>query len=58
VPVQVWQGDVDVNVPMAHAERQAAAIPDAILHIAPGEGHLMAVDHFDEILRELLSSRS
>ena len=58
VPVQVWQGDVDVNVPVAHAERQAAAIPDAVLHIAPGEGHLMAVAHFDEILRELLGSRS
>ena len=58
VPVQVWQGDVDVNVPLAHAERQAAAIPDGILHIAPGEGHLMSVNNVDEILRELLGSRS
>ncbi len=56
VPVQVWQGDADVNVPVAHAERQAAAIPGAVLHILPGEGHLMYVDHFDEILRELIAS--
>jgi pimeloyl-ACP methyl ester carboxylesterase len=58
VPVQVWQGNADVNVPVAHAERLAAAIPGAILHIAPDEGHLMSVDHVDEILRELLDSRS
>jgi pimeloyl-ACP methyl ester carboxylesterase len=57
VPVQVWQGDVDVNVPVAHAERQAAAIPGAVLHIVPGEGHLMSIDHFEEILRDLVSVR-
>jgi hypothetical protein len=39
-----------------HAERQAAAIPGAVLHLVPGEGHLMFVDHFKEILRELLDS--
>ncbi|GBG39131.1 alpha/beta fold hydrolase [Mycobacterium montefiorense] len=58
VPVQVWQGDVDVNVPVAHALRQAAAIPGATLHVVPGEGHLMFVDHFEEILRELLDSKT
>ncbi|BBY20341.1 hypothetical protein MSTO_05460 [Mycobacterium stomatepiae] len=58
VPVQVWQGDVGVNVPVAHAERQAAAIPGAVLHMVPGEGHLMSFDHFEEILRELLASRN
>lgn len=58
VPVQVWQGDVDVNVPVAHAERQAAAIPGAVLHMVPGEGHLMSFDHLEEILRELLASRN
>jgi pimeloyl-ACP methyl ester carboxylesterase len=56
VPVQVWQGDVDVNVPVAHAVRQAEAIPGSVLRIVPGEGHLMFVDHFEEILRELLGS--
>jgi pimeloyl-ACP methyl ester carboxylesterase len=44
VPVQVWQGDADANVPVAHAERQAAAIPGAVLHLVPGHGHLMFVD--------------
>ena len=58
VPVQVWQGDADVNVPVVHAERQSAAIPGAVLHVVPGEGHLMFVDHLEEILRELLASRT
>jgi pimeloyl-ACP methyl ester carboxylesterase len=58
VPVQVWQGDADVNVPVVHAQRQSAAIPGAVLHVVPGEGHLMFVDHLEEILRELLASRT
>lgn len=58
VPVQVWQGNADRNVPVAHAERQAAAIPRAVLHLVPGEGHVVFVDHFEEILRELLGSRT
>jgi pimeloyl-ACP methyl ester carboxylesterase len=57
VPVHVWHADQDVNVPVAHGERQAAAIPGAVLHLLPGEGHLASVDHMDEILRELLASR-
>jgi pimeloyl-ACP methyl ester carboxylesterase len=58
VPVQVWQGDADVNVPVVHAERLSAAIPGAVLHVVPGEGHLVFVDHLEEILRELLASRT
>jgi pimeloyl-ACP methyl ester carboxylesterase len=56
VPVHVWQGDADVNVPLAHAERQAAAIPGAVLRILPGEGHLMYLEHFDQILSELIAA--
>jgi pimeloyl-ACP methyl ester carboxylesterase len=58
VPVQVWHGDVDANVPVVHAELQSAAIPGAVLHVVPGEGHLVFVDHLEEILRELLASRT
>jgi pimeloyl-ACP methyl ester carboxylesterase len=58
VPVHVWQAEADVNVPAEHARRQAAAIPGAVLHLLPDEGHLMAIDHMDEILRELLASRA
>jgi pimeloyl-ACP methyl ester carboxylesterase len=55
VPVHVWQGDADINVPPAHASLQADRIPGAVLHTFPGEGHLMFVDHIEEILRALLS---
>jgi pimeloyl-ACP methyl ester carboxylesterase len=56
LPVHVWQADEDVNVPAAHAERQAAAIPGAVLHLLQGEAHLMVVDHLHEILRDLLAA--
>ncbi len=44
-PVHVWQAEADVNVPAEHARRLAAAIPGAVLHLLPDEGHLMAIDH-------------
>ena len=56
MPVHVWHAERDVNVPVEHARRQAAAIPGAVLHVVPDEGHLMAIDHMAEILRELLAS--
>ena len=51
VPVHLWQGDRDRNVPAAHARLQAGRIPGAILHECPGEGHMLVVDHVEEILR-------
>lgn len=51
VPVHLWQGDVDRNVPAAHARMQAQQIPGAVLHECLGEGHLLVVDHQAEILR-------
>ena len=51
VPVHFWQGDADVNVPAAHAARQAERIPGAVLHEWPGEGHMAALDHLEDILR-------
>ncbi len=51
VPVHVWHGDVDRNVPLSHGRYQATAIPGAVLHECPGEGHLLVADHMEEILR-------
>jgi pimeloyl-ACP methyl ester carboxylesterase len=53
VPVQLWQGDADKNVPMAHARLMSAAIPGAVLHEVPGEGHMMSLDRTGEILSTL-----
>ena len=49
VPVHLWQGDQDKNVPVAMGERMAAEIPNAKLHQCPGEGHLLVIKHWPEI---------
>jgi pimeloyl-ACP methyl ester carboxylesterase len=51
VPVHVWHGDADRNVPFGHGRIQAGRIPGARFHECPGEGHLLVVDHMEEILR-------
>ena len=51
VPVHIWQGDVDANVPVSHGKGLAARIPKATLHLCPGEGHMLFMDHAPEILR-------
>jgi pimeloyl-ACP methyl ester carboxylesterase len=50
VPVHVWQGAADRNVPEAHGRYQAGAIPNATLHFFPDEGHFLVVDRIQEIL--------
>jgi pimeloyl-ACP methyl ester carboxylesterase len=56
VPVHLWQGDADVNVPPSHATLQHERIPGSTLHWLPGEGHLYCVDHFGEIVETLLAA--
>jgi pimeloyl-ACP methyl ester carboxylesterase len=53
--VQIWQGDLDKNVPVSHGHRQAEAIPAANLHLCPGEGHWLLVDHMAEVLTAVAS---
>jgi pimeloyl-ACP methyl ester carboxylesterase len=49
IPVHIWQGDADRNVPPHHARLLHDAIPGSVLHEFAGEGHLMAFDHFEDI---------
>jgi pimeloyl-ACP methyl ester carboxylesterase len=51
VPVNFWHGDEDRNVPISHGRLQAERIPEARMHECPGEGHMLVVDHLEEILR-------
>jgi pimeloyl-ACP methyl ester carboxylesterase len=50
MPVHIWHGDLDRNVPVAHAYHEATTIPSATLHLCAGEGHWLLVDHMAEVL--------
>jgi pimeloyl-ACP methyl ester carboxylesterase len=56
VPAHVWHGDADKSVPFAHGKAMAERIPGAQFHECPGEGHLLMVTHFEEILRTVTAT--
>jgi pimeloyl-ACP methyl ester carboxylesterase len=53
VPVHIWHGDADRNVPVANGAYQADHIRGAAFHLQPGEGHWLLIDHFREVLEPL-----
>ncbi len=53
--VHLWQGEVDVNVPVSMGRYQANAIPNCQATFYPGEGHFALVDRMEEILGALVS---
>jgi pimeloyl-ACP methyl ester carboxylesterase len=55
VPVDIWQGGADRNVPSHHARLLHEAIPGSELHWFEDEGHFMVLDHFEEICKVLTS---
>lgn len=56
VRVDLWWGDNDLAIPLEHGQKLADALPDAKLHVFPGEGHFSVIfDRADEIFRELAS---
>jgi pimeloyl-ACP methyl ester carboxylesterase len=56
IPVHIWQGDTDRNVPPQHARLLHDAIPGSLLHHVAGEGHFMAFDHLEEIAARLTAT--
>ncbi len=56
VPVHLWHGDADRNVVIGHGRFMARRIPGASLHECPGEGHLLYVNHVEEVLRTVTSA--
>jgi pimeloyl-ACP methyl ester carboxylesterase len=55
VPAFVWQGDLDLMVPVAHGRWLAGNLAAATAHLLTGEGHLsIAAGRIDEILAELV----
>lgn len=50
VPVDLWHGSDDRQTPLSYARRLKDEIPDACLRELPGEGHLLLLDHWQEML--------
>ncbi len=53
-PVDLWYGSRDTTAPPAFGEWWAEALPDATLHVFPGEGHLIALTRWSAILTALI----
>jgi len=50
LPVHIWQGDDDTVVPPERSEDLAEALPNAVLHRLPGEGHISILRRMGEVL--------
>jgi pimeloyl-ACP methyl ester carboxylesterase len=54
VPTTIWQGDVDLMVPIAHGQWLGRNVPGARVHLETGQGHLsITVGAADRMLAEL-----
>jgi pimeloyl-ACP methyl ester carboxylesterase len=51
--VDLWYGDADTIVPVEMGRHLAAEIPDSDLVLLPGQGHMLFVTHWAEILSRL-----
>jgi len=58
IPIDIWQGDDDRNVPISHGRLLAARISGSVLHECPGQGHMLVVDRLEEILRTVSTERA
>lgn len=57
MPTLIVVGELDEETPPAYSEAMAAAIPDAVLEVIPGVGHLTpseAPDAFNKLLTDFL----
>ena len=53
MPVRLWHGEADAQVPVAIGRRLAAALPECRARFLPDAGHLCVLDHLDEVLATL-----
>ena len=54
VPVSLFQGEVDIDVPTSMARYQASLIPNCEINSYPDDGHFsLLVNHIDEIIASL-----
>jgi pimeloyl-ACP methyl ester carboxylesterase len=51
--VTVWQGEQDTLVPMSHARRLEAAVPNGTLRVISATGHYLPAVVADAVLEDL-----
>jgi pimeloyl-ACP methyl ester carboxylesterase len=51
----VWQGEVDKNVPLNQGEYQHELLPNSRLTVLPGQAHLYLLTHWREVLEALVN---
>jgi pimeloyl-ACP methyl ester carboxylesterase len=56
MPVYLWQGGADINVPPAMGHYLAKAIPNCYARFYPNEGNMIFANRVDEIMRVLFVS--
>ena len=54
IPVEIWQGEADVNAPLQCAEYLRDTIPRARATTFPGEGYFLILRRWGEILERLI----
>jgi pimeloyl-ACP methyl ester carboxylesterase len=54
VPIELWHGEIDENVPVDQARYQHGRIPNSRLSIWPGQAHLALYAHWGEVLAMLV----
>jgi pimeloyl-ACP methyl ester carboxylesterase len=52
--IDIWQGEVDKNVPLNQGQYQHEKIPGSRLTVLPGQAHLYLLERWGEILAQLL----
>jgi len=58
VPVTVWQGELDLMVPLAHGRWLLEKIPGATRQIVPGQGHISLAVNFRSKMLDDVRSRT
>jgi pimeloyl-ACP methyl ester carboxylesterase len=53
--IDVWQGEVDKNVPLNQGEYQNELLPNSRLTVLPGQAHLYLLTHWREVLEALVN---
>lgn len=56
IRMDIWQGEVDKNVPLIQGKYQHEQIPISTLTVMPGQAHLYILDNWRNVLEKLVAA--